>query len=228
MSNRIKIMAAVLALVLGYALYDFESVDYEVTPQDPAAVPAAAPPTANAPVPQGDAMALLRRDSKPEEPLSFRNWGTRDPFFRMPIVQEEETVVQQADLDVELELWGIVSTADGSRKIAVINNDYFQLGDIIGGKKLIRIENRQVVLQDGNAKVVLQMRSAEQLPAIQRSSVSRAAQASSPDAVAGAAAGGDGIGINDLLNGLEQLPLSDEQKQMLETAGQLLQSGEQP
>ena len=72
---------------------------------------------------------------------------TKDPF----LTNERPKEVVQA---VGLELSGILSEG-GKPVAAMINNDIYGVGQVIQGKRIVAIEQNQVILEQGNRRFVL-------------------------------------------------------------------------
>ena len=82
------------------------------------------------------------------------DWGDRDPFFRE--VKKQITVEQkQAEEIQNLVLSGVQWVNGGA--IAVINNKIYWEGDVVEGKKIVKVEKDCVVLREGNKEFILRL-----------------------------------------------------------------------
>jgi len=80
------------------------------------------------------------------------DWGDRDPFFREV---KRQTIVEQKHHEekMNLVLSGVQWVNGGA--IAVINNKIYWEGDVVEGKKIVKVEKDYVVLKEGNKEFIL-------------------------------------------------------------------------
>lgn len=96
----------------------------------------------------------LASDSSTSVKKFVGDWGDRDPFFRE--VKKQITVEQkQPEETLNLVLSGVQWVNGGA--IAVINNKIYWEGNVVEGKKIVKVEKDYVVLREGNKEFILRL-----------------------------------------------------------------------
>ena len=79
----------------------------------------------------------------------------RDPFFRKAEVKTEEAVVKEYIEELKLILTGVQWVK--GKAMAYINNKIYWEGDIVEGKRIVKIEKDYIVLRDFNKEYILRL-----------------------------------------------------------------------
>lgn len=95
-------------------------------------------------------------------PATYDSMMKRDPL--MPLVDSNGnlvrvTVTQSA---TEMNLQGIVYGGSAEDSYVVLDNEIYQLNDVVGNYKLVHIEEYKVVLSKDNEEYVLELQKEEE------------------------------------------------------------------
>ena len=96
----------------------------------------------------------LASDSSTSVKKVVGDWGDRDPFFREV---KKQIIVEQKQHEerLNLVLSGVQWVNGGA--IAVINNKIYWEGNVVEGKKIVKVEKDYVVLREGNKEFILRL-----------------------------------------------------------------------
>lgn len=97
-----------------------------------------------------------------QEPFKYDPHGKRDPFSAL--VDKEGNLLPEArpvDSAVELNLEGILWDGKGD-SYAIINGTVLKGGDLLGDYKVIKIEEKKVILSRGEEEISINLSSEEE------------------------------------------------------------------
>lgn len=141
-----KILLIVLGIVLTYAVFDFVSHKdtyvnfYSGKAQE-----------TNAPV--QNAKAVAQKQANQLQVGLFSKWGS-DPFLHEATIKAKKKH-RKRRIRPHFKLKAISYRIDGS--VALINDRIVKAGDVISGYKVIKIEEKKVILWNGKHRIVLKL-----------------------------------------------------------------------
>ena len=141
-----KILFIVLAIVLAYAIFDFVShkdtyINFYSGNEQESTTPV-----------QNMQTAAQKQADQLQANL-FSQWGS-DPFVRKVVVKSRKKHKKRR-VRPHFKLKAISYRTDGS--VALINDRIVKSGDVISGYKVVKIEQKKVVLWDGKHRIVLNL-----------------------------------------------------------------------